>query len=70
MYDAFADYGQIRNLQVNLDRRTASIKGYAIVEFESYEDALAAVQGKDGKQLLGQTLEVNFAFKGASRRGH
>jgi RNA-binding protein 8A len=37
--DAFTEYGQVKSVRVNLDRKTGLVKGYAMVEFEKFADA-------------------------------
>lgn len=43
--EVFEEFGQIRNLHLNLDRRTGFIKGYAFLEFENFVDAKRAIDG-------------------------
>lgn len=63
MYEAFADFGQIQNLHMNLDRRTGYAKGYAMVQYDSFEEAKTAIERMNGQKLLGKPIEVDFAFK-------
>ncbi|KAJ1925735.1 RNA-binding protein 8A [Tieghemiomyces parasiticus] len=60
--DKFADYGRIKDFQMNLDRRTGYVKGYALIEYEEYKEAEAAVADTNGTEYLGRPLRSEFAF--------
>ncbi|TDH66229.1 uncharacterized protein CCR75_005866 [Bremia lactucae] len=68
--DVFGEDSQVKDLHLNLDRRSGFVKGYALVEFEHFEDAKAAMERMDGEKILGQTIHVDWAFRmEAEKRG-
>ena len=54
VHDRFCDYGEIKNLHLNLDRRTGFVKGYALVEFEGFRQAQEAIEDAKLNQYLAQ----------------
>ncbi|KAD3337607.1 hypothetical protein E3N88_33127 [Mikania micrantha] len=62
LQNAFGEFGEIKNLHLNLDRRTGFVKGYALIEYENFEEAEKALTTMDGGELLTQTVTVDWAF--------
>lgn len=60
LLEGFSDYGVVKNLHLNLDRRTGYVKGYALLEYEKLEEAKAAISAD--VVLLGKKLTIDFAF--------
>jgi len=60
--DKFSEYGEIRNLHLNLDRRTGYVKGYALIEYEKRSQADEAIKDASGTTLLDQTIQCDYAF--------
>ena len=69
IYDLFADYGEIRQTELNLDRRTGFVKGYALVEFVNEKEAERAVKDLNGKKMFDRTIAVDWAFTSRPRSG-
>ena len=70
MHEAFSEFGEIKNIYLNLERQTGFVKGYALVEYKTKREAQAAIDAMNGAELLTQKVVVDYAFKvGGSRVG-
>jgi len=68
LLDRLCEFGTISNFQLQLDRRTGFVKGYALAEFEKKEEAEAALEGLDGSEFMEQTLHASWAFVSRPKR--
>merc|ERR1712124_63666 len=62
IFEIFAEFGEIQNLHLNLDRQNGFVKGYALVEYGKKERAEMACLDLHGKEILGKKISVNWAF--------
>jgi cold-inducible RNA-binding protein len=57
----FEAYGTVQSAQVITDRDTGQSKGFGFVEMGSDQEAQAAIQALNGKEVDGRSLTVNEA---------
>jgi RNA recognition motif-containing protein len=65
----FAPFGTVRSAQVIADRDTGRSKGFGFVEMGSDQEAQAAIQALNGKDVGGRALTVNEARPREDRGG-
>jgi RNA recognition motif-containing protein len=57
----FQTHGTVQSAQVIMDRETGRSKGFGFVEMGSDQEAQAAIQALNGKEVDGRALTVNEA---------
>ena len=58
---AFKEFGQVESISIIKDKYSGQSKGFGFVEFASNAEGQAAIDGLNGKELKGRTLNVNEA---------
>lgn len=59
--EAFSAFGEVGFVKIVTDRETGRSKGFGFVEFANVEEATAAKEAMDGKELDGREIKVDFA---------
>lgn len=66
---AFEAFGPVESAIVLKDKFTGESRGFGFVEMPSVSEANAAIEGMNGKDLKGKTLNVNEARPREDNRG-
>jgi cold-inducible RNA-binding protein len=69
LQEMFEEYGAVQSAQVIMDRDTGRSKGFGFVEMGTDEEARAAINGLNGKEVGGRALTVNEARPREERGG-
>ena len=59
----FTSFGEVTSAKVIRDNQSGRSRGFGFVEFENKEDALKAMEGLNGKELIGKILSVEEAVE-------
>ena len=62
----FGDHGSVQKAQVITDRDTGKSRGFGFVEMSSDDEANAAIEALNGKDVDGRQLTVNMAKERSS----
>jgi len=69
LQDLFAQAGTVESASVVEDRMTGRSRGFAFVEMATKEEATAAIEQFNGKEVGGRALKVNEAKPRENRSG-
>ena len=69
LQDLFSQAGTVESAQIIEDRDTGRSKGFAFVEMSTNEEAAAAIDQFNGKDVGGRMLKVNEAKPRENRGG-
>lgn len=67
LQDAFEEFGAVSQLKIITDRETGRSRGFAFVTMDSAEEANAAIEGLNGRDIAGRELSVREATPRAPR---
>ncbi len=59
----FKQFGEVESTKIVYDKITWESRGFGFVEFKNKEDALKAIEGLNGKELVGKKLSVEEAVE-------
>jgi RNA recognition motif-containing protein len=65
----FSAFGEVKSVAIIKDKITGEARGFGFVEMPSKDQATAAMQGLDGKDLGGKAIKVNEARERAAGGG-
>jgi RNA recognition motif-containing protein len=67
--DLFGQSGQVESASLVIDRASGQSRGFAFVEMATKEEAQAAIQALDGREVDGRNIKVNEARPKEERGG-
>jgi len=69
LQEAFKEFGQVESVKIIMDKYSGQSKGFGFVEMPSKAEGQSAIEGLNGKDLKGRTLNVNEARPRTESRG-
>jgi RNA recognition motif-containing protein len=59
--ELFEPFGTVDSAKVIMDRETGRSRGFGFVEMSTEDEAKAAIDGMNGKEVSGRSISVNEA---------
>ncbi len=69
LQELFSQFGNVESAEIIADRETGRSKGFGFVQFSTDDEAAAAIEGMNGKEIGGRALTVNEAKPKENRGG-
>jgi RNA recognition motif-containing protein len=66
----FSEYGEVLSAKVIVDQFSGKSKGFAFVEMANEEEAIAAINALNGKEVNSRELKVNEALDRPKRNNN
>ena len=66
---AFEAFGQVLSVSIVKDKSSGQSRGFGFVDMPNNKEAQAAIDGLNGKEFMGQALNVNEARPRPQQRG-
>lgn len=66
---AFEEYGQVSSCTIIKDKVTGQSKGFGFLEMPEHDEAEAAINNLNGRDLMGRKINVNEARPRENNRG-
>jgi RNA recognition motif-containing protein len=58
---AFGEFGEVKSVRIITDRESGRSKGFGFVEMGSSEEGQKAMNGLNGKEVLGRAIKIDEA---------
>ena len=65
--ETFCEFGTVESVKIVTDNFDGRSKGFAFVEMSTPEEANAAIEGLNGKEIEGRTIRIDLARPKESR---
>ncbi len=66
---AFSEYGNVKSVNIVMDRDTGRSRGFAFVEMHDKESGQKAIEGLNDRDIAGRAVTVNEARPREKRSG-
>ena len=66
--ELFTEFGEVKSITIVTDRYTGASKGFGFIEMGTPEEAKAAIDALDDKEVDGRNLRVKEAYDKPNRR--
>ena len=67
--NAFAQYGDVKTVNIIKDRETGRSRGFGFVEMQNHQAGQEAIEGLNLQEIAGRAMTVNEARPREDRRG-